>query len=353
MSATRDGKMWRCQFYYKDWQGISHKKNKRGFKTKAEAEQWERDFLQQQQKDLDINFENFVEIYYEDMEHRLRENTMRTKKFIIDLKIIPYFKKKRMCDIKASDIRAWQNMLMKKGYSETYLKTVNNQLSAIFNYAVRYYDLKDNPCRKAGSIGKSHAGEREFWTKQEFKQFLATVEDKPETKIAFLILYWTGMRIGELLALNYNDIDFEKRTISVSKSYQRIEGRDIITPPKTPKSKRIITIPPFLAEELQEYVSHLYGIMADERMFRFTKSYMEHEIVRGIKASGVKRIRLHDLRHSHASLLVEMGFTPLAIAERLGHEKIETTLNTYSHLYPNKQGELADRLEMENSREEM
>ena len=296
MSATRDGKMWRCQFYYKDWQGVSHKKNKRGFKTKAEAEQWERDFLQQQQRNLGINFENFVQIYYEDMEHCLRENTMRTKKFIIDLKIIPYFKKKNMNEIKASDIRAWQNALMKKGYSETYLKTVNNQLSAIFNYAVRYYDLKDNPCRKAGSIGKSHAGEKEFWTKQEFKQFLVTVENKPETKMAFLLLYWTGMRIGELLALTYNDIDLEKRTISVNKSYQRIEGRDIITPPKTPKSKRIITIPPFLTEELKEYTSHLYGIMADERMFRFTKSYMEHEIIRGIKASGVKKIRLHDDR---------------------------------------------------------
>ena len=128
MSATRDGKMWRCQFYYKDWQGVSHKKNKRGFKTKAEAEQWERDFLQQQQRNLDINFENFVQIYYEDMEHRLRENTMRTKKFIIDLKIIPYFKKKNMNEIKASDIRAWKNVLMKKGYSETYLKMVNNRL---------------------------------------------------------------------------------------------------------------------------------------------------------------------------------------------------------------------------------
>ena len=126
------------------------------------------------------------------------------------MKIIPYFKKKNMNEIKASDIRAWQNALMKKGYSETYLKTVNNQLSAIFNYAVRYYDLKDNPCRKAGSIGKSHAGEKEFWTKQEFKQFLVTVENKPETKMAFLLLYWTGMRIGELLALTYNDIDLEK-----------------------------------------------------------------------------------------------------------------------------------------------
>ena len=104
---------------------------------------------------------------------------------------------------------------------------------------------------------------------------------------------------AELLAITYNDIDLEKRTISVNKSYQRIEGRDIITPPKTPKSKRIITIPPFLTEELKEYISHLYGIMADERMFRFTKSYMEHEIIRGIKASGVKRIRLHDIRHPY------------------------------------------------------
>ena len=88
--------------------------------------------------------------------------------------------------------------------------------------------------------------------------------------------------------------------------------------------------------------------MPNERIFRFTKSYMEHEMVRGIKASGVQRIRLHDLRHSHASLLVEMGFQLLEIAERLGHEKIETTLNTYSHLYPNKQMQLADRLELEN-----
>lgn len=352
MPATRDGKMWRCQFYYRDWQGVSHKKNKRGFKTKAEAEEWERNFLQQQQRNLDINFENFVKIYYEDMVHRLRMNTMRTKMHIIDIKIVPYFRKKKMNEIKASDVRAWQNELMRKGYAPTYLKAINNQLSAIFNYAVRYYDLKSNPCSKAGSIGKSHAGEMQFWTKQEFKQFLRTVEDKPRTKIAFLLLYWTGMRIGELLALTYNDIDFERRTISVEKSYQRIGGKDIITPPKTPKSRRTITIPCFLANELQEYISQLYGVDKSERIFPFTKSYMEHEIKKGIGLSGVKKIRLHDLRHSHASLLVEMGFTPIAIADRLGHEKVETTLNTYSHLYPNKQEELADRLEIENSSED-
>ena len=146
MPATRDGKLWRSQFYYKDWQGVRRKKNKRGFKTKGEADEWERNFLQQQQKNLDISFENFVEIYFADMENRLRESTII----------------KKMCEIQTSDIRAWQNELIKKGYAPTYLKSINNQLAALFNYAVRYYDLRDNPCRKAGSIGKSKADEMDF-----------------------------------------------------------------------------------------------------------------------------------------------------------------------------------------------
>ena len=197
MPATRDGKTWRSQFYYEDWQGRHHKKNKRGFKTKAEAEEGERNFRQQQRKDLDINFENFVEIYFADVENRLRESTIKNKRYVFDLKVTPYFKKKKMCEIKTSDIRAWQNELIKQGYAPTYLKSINNQLAALFNYAVRYYDLNDNPCRKAGSIGKSKADDMEFWTKQEFKQFLPSMDKKPEARMAFMLLYWTGMRIGD------------------------------------------------------------------------------------------------------------------------------------------------------------
>ena len=152
------------------------------------------------------------------------------------------------------------------------------------------------------------------------------------------------MRIGELLALTYNDINLEEKTISINKSYQRLKGKDMITQPKTPKSIRVITMPDFLAEEFREYCSHLYGIMKKERLFRFTKSHMEHCMATGIARSGVKRIRLHDLRHSHASMLVDMGVIPLEIAERLGHEKVETTLNTYSHLYPSTQSKLAGLL---------
>lgn len=348
MRAEKDPKTgkWLIQYRYTDWQGKRRKSTKRGFKTKREAEEWLRNFLMTQTSDFDMKFDEFLKLYYADMETRLREHTMRTKKYIIELKILPYFGQKRINDIKAADIRNWQNELIKQGYSPTYLKTINNQLSAVFNYAVKYYDLKGNPCAKAGSMGKSKAEEMNFWTKEEFMQFIDSVMDKRQSYMAFMLLYWTGMRLGEVLALTPADIDFEKRTISITKSYQRLGKQDVITPPKTRKSKRIITIPEFLIADLQDYLSSLYEVKDTDRLLPVTKYYLEHEMKRGIKVSAVKKIRVHDLRHSHASLLVEMGFSPLEIADRLGHEKIETTLNTYSHLYPNKRTVLAEKLDV-------
>ena len=349
MKAEKDKKTgkWLIQYRYTDWQGKRRKSTKRGFATKREAEEWLRNFLITQKADFDMKFEDFWKIYCADMETRLREHTMRTKKYIVELKILPYFGNKRVNDITAADIRQWQNELIKMGYSPTYLKTINNQLSAIFNYAVRYYDLKSNPCAKAGSMGKSKAEEMDFWTGEEFRKFIDSVMNKRLSYMAFMILYWTGMRLGELLALNPKDVDLEKRTISITKSYQRLGKKDVITPPKTPKSKRVITVPEFLAADIKDYMDSLYDLQEDDRLFPITKYYLEHEMQRGIKESGVKRIRVHDLRHSHASMLIELGFSPLEIANRLGHEKVETTLNTYAHLYPNKQTKLAERLDSE------
>lgn len=351
MPATRDGKLWRSQFYYKDWQGVRRKKNKRGFKTKGEADEWERNFLQQQQKNLDISFENFVEIYFADMENRLRESTIINKRYVFDLKVTPYFKHKKMCEIQTSDIRAWQNELIKKGYAPTYLKSINNQLAALFNYAVRYYDLRDNPCRKAGSIGKSKADEMDFWTKQEFKEFLPSMDSKPEARMAFLLLYWTGMRIGELLALTPEDFDFEKHTLRVNKTYHRSKGQDIITSPKTAKSNRVIVMPEFLCEEMQDYFKMYYFLQKNQRIFSFSKSYLKHEMLRGCKGSGVPVIRIHDLRHSHVSLLIHMGFTALAIGDRVGHEAEKITYR-YAHLFPTVQTEMANKLDMERMEKE-
>lgn len=347
LKAERDAKTgkWLIQYRYTDWQGVRKKSTKRGFNTKREAEEWVRTFLMSQQADFNMNFEDFLKLYYEDMATRIRENTMNTKKYIIDLKIIPFFGKRSINSIMPADIRKWQNELMSQGYSQTYLRTINNQLTAIFNYAVKYYDLKNNPCRKAGSMGKNQADEMNFWTKEEFLNFADAIIDKQDSYTAFTTLYWTGMRIGELLALTPADVDFEEKTISITKSYQRIKGKDVITPPKTPKSNRIITVPAFLLADIKDYMNSIYSLRATDRLFSMTKSYMEHEIKRGIKNSGVKRVRIHDIRHSHCALLFEMGIAPLEVADRLGHERVETTLNVYAHIYPNKQKHLSDKLE--------
>ena len=347
MKAEKDKKTgkWLIQYRYTDWKGNRKKSTKRGFSTKREAEEWLRNFLMSQQADFNMSFEEFVKLYYEDMTPRLREHTMKTKKHIIELKIIPFFGKKSMNTITPADIRKWQNELLLKNYSQTYLRTINNQLTAIFNYATQYYDLKNNPCKKAGSIGKNKAEEMNFWTKEEFSIFIEGIMDKQRSYTAFMVLFWTGIRIGELLALTPSDIDFKEKTIHISKSYQRIDGRDVITPPKTQKGNRIITVPDFLLADLKDYMNNIYCLEDNDRLFPVTKYYMEHEMKRGVKNSGVKYIRIHDIRHSHCAMLMEMGITPLEAAERLGHERVETTLNTYAHLYPNKQRKLSNKLE--------
>ena len=163
-----------------------------------------------------------------------------------------------------------------------------------------------------------------------------------QKKNIFFSFYLTK---AELLALEYGDIDFEGCTLTISKSYQHLNGRDVITPPKTPKSNRTVSIPEFLRDELKSYTERLYSVHKHDRIFPYTKSFFEHEMVRGTKDGKVKRIRLHDIRYSHASLLIELGFSLLAVADRLGHEKVETTLNTYSHLFPHKRDEVAEKLQ--------
>ncbi|RGD63923.1 hypothetical protein DXA98_13435 [Lachnospiraceae bacterium OF09-6] len=207
MKAEKDKKTgkWLIQYRYTDWQGKRRKSTKRGFATKREAEEWLRNFLITQKADFDMKFEDFWKMYCADMETRLREHTMRTKKYIVELKILPYFGNKRVNDITAADIRQWQNELIKIGYSPTYLKTINNQLSAIFNYAVRYYDLKSNPCAKAGSMGKSKAEEMDFWTGEEFRRFIDSVMNKRLSYMAFVsqLKYDNEMKLTDEYWINY------------------------------------------------------------------------------------------------------------------------------------------------------
>ena len=272
---------WYVQFRYTDWKGERQQKLKRGFATKKEAQAWEREFLMQKQADVNMTFESFAQLYEKDMKPKLKLNTWLTKESIIQKKILPYFGKRKLSEITAKDVMDWQNVIRGltdakgKPYSPTYLKTVHNQLSALFNHAVRYYGLQVNPAAKAGNMGVEERREMLFWTKEEYLKFADAMMDKPLSYYAFEMLYWCGIREGELLALTAADFNFEKETVRINKFYQRLHGEDVITTPKTKKSNRMIKMPKFLCEEMQEYLQMLYGLKKKDRIFTVTKNIVE------------------------------------------------------------------------------
>ena len=197
MSASKDKERgtWKIYLRYVDWQGMKQIHTKRGFATKREALEYEREFLANKSRDLNMLFESFVEIYLNDLRPRIKYNTYLTKVHIIETKIIPYFAKKSIAEITAPDILQWQNELLKKSdgegksYSQTYLRTIQNQLNAILNHANKYYGLTSNPAHKTTKMGKSKAQEMLFWTKEEYEKFAESVKSKPASYYAFEILY--------------------------------------------------------------------------------------------------------------------------------------------------------------------
>ena len=333
MSVTRDkstGK-WMSQIRVKDWTGKEIHKKKRGFNTKKEAVQWERDFISQADGSLGMKFKDFVALYIKDADPRLRETTLANKRYLFNKKVLPYFGEMPIYAIKPTDIRNWQ--------------TINNQLTAAFNFAVKFYGLRENPCHKAGTMGKKNADEMLFWTNEEFKVFIEAMEERPVGYTIFTVMYYTGLRVGELLALTPEDIDFDRHIISVNKNYQRLNGKDYIYPPKTEAGYREVVMPKVLENCLKDYLAKLYEVQPTDRSFLYDRGWVGRQMKFGCDHSGTQKIRVHDVRHTHASLLIDMGCTPLLVAERLGHERVQTTMETYSHLYPNKQTEVAAQLD--------
>jgi integrase len=351
MPAYKDRKnnTWYVKFNYKNWKGEMKFTTKRGFSTKREAVEYENEFKLHIAGDLDMNFEEFIKVYRKDHYPRIRASTVACKDHIINTKLIPYFRKFKVTEIKAKDIIKWQNELLAyrnpatgKPYSKTYLKTVHNQMSAIMNFAVKYYDLSENPVEKAGSIGVSNAEEMQFWTLEEYLKFANAMIEEPFFYYCFEVLYWCGLREGELLALTYDDFDFNAKTISINKTYQVVNGKEIIGPTKTAKGTRIVSMPDRLCEEMKDYFKMCYD-KSNSRAFPTCKSVLTRAMARGTKRSGVKKIRIHDLRHSHISLLINLGFSAVDIAKRVGHESITITLR-YAHMFPSVQTQMMNKL---------
>lgn len=351
MPAYKDEKRntWYAMFYCVDWKGVQHKLKKRGFRLKREAEDWEREFLLKNAGNPNMAFETLVELYYEDSDDRIRNSTKKTKRSMIDSHVMPVFKNKPISEITNTDIRRWQNLMLKKRnprnkkpYKPTYLRSVNSQLSAILNFAVEFYNLPRNPCSRVKSIGKKRADEMKFWTLDQFNEAIG-YEKSPAYRIAFITLFWTGIRSGELLALTPKKILDDIESLDINETFKREDGEDVLDDPKTENGFRVVSLADFNYQGLKQYMSSLYGLQKDDRIFYFSKTALNKELDRLAERAGIERIRVHDLRHSHVALLIEMGYRTHAIAKRIGDTPEEVD-RTYAHLYPNKDMDIARHL---------
>ena len=340
----RDG-TWYVKVNYRDWTNTMRYTTKRGFPTKREALQWEAEFKRKVTGEVGMFFESFAEIYLADVKTRVKESTFITKESIVRKHLIPYFGKMPLQKITSKTVMKWQNVMMsEKGFTKSYLKTIHNQLSTLFNHAIKHYGLQVNPAQQVGNMGSDKDIDIHYWTLEQYRQFADVMMDFPLYYYCFEVLYWCGMREGEMLALTPADVDFEKKTIRISKTFQHLNGRDYMSEPKTRKSKRVITIPDFLCSELKDYLDMVYEPDESERLFPISKSSLIYAMKKGVKLSGLPDIRVHDLRHSHVSLLIDQGYSAVAIAERVGHESVEITYR-YAHMFPSVQNQMANTLD--------
>ena len=345
MPAYKDNNTgkWYCKFYFEDYEGNRHQKMKRGFERKKDALSFERTFLESSQYQPTITFGSFIEIYREDIYPQLRQHTIQTKNYRYN-RIMPYFKDKPLTEITPIDIKKWQNELIEEGLKSTYISDLQKELSAVFNHAVKYYKLKENPTHKAGKIiiPDEMPSRMRFWTLDEYRQVLPSIKDfKAQTAVN--MLYWTGMRKGELYALTWSDISFANKQVTIAKSYQRLNGEDVITPTKTYESRTLL-LPDTTIQQLKEYNAKCYNVAPVDPVFPWAKRFIEDGIQQGAEASGVSRIHVHGLRHSHASYLINAGVNIVLISKRLGHKDTSMTLDTYSHFFPTDEIDLIDKI---------
>ena len=301
-----DGKRWRAVYRVKLRDGTIKQRSKRGFRTKKEAEEYIIENTKAMKTDLGMSLETFIcQKYMPDIKGKVKERTYMTKEHMIRTHILDSpLAKMSINDIKAHDVIAWQNSILKKNYSDCYNRTLNNQIVAVFNHAENYYDLEKNPCKGVKKIGKSDAEKQmmRYWTKEEFDTFIATIDPNTDAMyhLIFQLQYYCGLRIGETLALTKNDIDFNDKSIFISKTYDRRECRDIITTPKTKNSIRKVYLNDELNSELKKYVDSLYKIPPEERIFNIIIRAVETKMHRQMKkANMTNTIRVHDLSYQN------------------------------------------------------
>ncbi len=373
-NIAKDGDKFRVTYrYYDPATGITKNTCKRGFKLKREAKKWIEtelpsiiEALEQKRKTIStMTMDELIEEYLFYKKMHVRITTFETKKHIIETKILPYFAGRLVVDIEPYDIMQWQHHLSESQkvvketvvsnsgkekvvktqecYSDTYLRTINNQLVAIFNYAVAIRRLPTSPCKGLYKIGAKDAPEREIWEPEEFARFIRTQEHNPLLYYAYCTLFWTGMREAELLGIRSKDLDFKNGIIYVKDGYHKVKGK-VDKGLKNGESLRTVKIPSFLADELREFIDSLGPMDPNARVFVTSKSTLLKHLHEGAAQVGVKDICVHCLRHSYISMCVYNGIPYTTISAQVGHSEFLQSLH-YSHSYKNSGDFLVNALE--------
>lgn len=333
---------WYCKFYYEDWYGNTQQKKKSGFALKREALEWEREFLNNHQKTPDMPFQAFCDAYIRVKSSEWKPYTADTAKYTIK-RLKDFFGDKPLNQITPLDVKKLHVKLKEDGLTPGSINTIHGRLSAVMNHAVTFYGLSSNPCKLSGKV-KDPKKEMRYLTLDEYKQLIKKGNLKPNQKIMIELLYWTGMRVGEMLALTPGDI--HEDYIYVTKNIAEIDGKTILqNTPKTDNSVRNIRIHKKLYSDLTEYRNKLYGIGNEDRLFNYSRGGLRLMINKACVCAEIKHIRIHDFRHSHVALLIHLGYHTKAIAERIG-DTTETVLRVYSHIYPQDVDEMVKKFDM-------
>lgn len=345
-SYEKDGStLYYVTFYCKQWDGTNKKIKKMGFTRQADAARYEQEYRDRLAGSPAMTFAALCDRFLDDYKHHVRESTYMTRADAIKSFFVPAFGSTPLNELTPVMIREWQNGLIASNhYKSSTLSNLHGMLVTVLNFACKYFRLSQNPAVIAGGMGtlKAKKDTQRYWTREQFARFTLS-GFKPEYIAVFSTLFWTGCRIGECLALTASDIDLDHGIMNINKTITKTEHGCKVGPPKTANSRRKVSMPKPLVMILADWIQRT-DARNNDRLFTKTRESYLQRLRTHAKKVGLPVIRLHDLRHSHASMLIDLGTPPKVVQERLGHASIQMTLDLYSHLYPDKQKDVADRL---------
>lgn len=345
---TKDGRKWIFQVRYTDLNGNVKKYKSKKYKTKPEAQEAERLFfleLDKYRPDNNMTFKELYTAFYEYQKDKVKETTLNT--YLDRIRYMALLDNVKVKDFNLQHYEMWRKKIMEYKLSNRTRNYIYKFLKTIMNFGTKWYGLNFNniyPKMTNFTDPNEIKKEMEFWTYDEFRKFIS-VEDNIIFKCLFKTLYFCGLRKGEARALNWNDINFTTNMVRINKGLNDNVNKKqyTITSPKTLTSNRTLPLPKELVDDLKvlkEDAMSYTNFKEDWFVFGGPTPLGDDVIRRrknnNCKTAEVKQIRLHDFRHSCASLLINSGADITLVAKYLGHAKIDETLNTYSHMFKNK-----------------